>query len=307
MGNFPVLKWGSAGEAVRLLQRALNAAPTALARLKEDAQFGPKTHARVAEFQGQHGLVRDGIAGPLTWAELEPFLKMLEGIADQVSQRAPQEDAVRERIVAVAETAFLTFGWGEAGIPEPDGSHRIIAAKGFGPAVNGRRARQGGAALASIYAMAGAGGEKCLTISTEMEKVYQQDPAAYPERRKRINQEDIGSWCGIFATYCLRTAGLRVSWNDVKTQSRRHFEWLAPQAAVKKGDIGVMDPAINHHFVVIADAAPGERVYSIDGNVGNPSENNRSPWNSVIGRRFYLRSTLTAKNGKFLRPKFGPV
>ena len=48
----------------------------------------------------------------------------------------------------------------------------------------------------------------------------------------------------------------------------------------------------------------GERVYSIDGNVGNPSEATVSPWNSVISKRFYLRTTLASRAGKFLRPKF---
>ena len=61
------------------------------------------------------------------------------------------------------------------------------------------------------------------------------------------------------------------------------------------------------HFLVVKDAAPGERVYSIDGNVGNPSEATVSPWNSVISKRFYLRTTLASKGGKFLRPKFGAM
>ena len=38
------------GEAVLLLQRALNLGPTQLPRLAEDASFGPKTHGRVVEF-----------------------------------------------------------------------------------------------------------------------------------------------------------------------------------------------------------------------------------------------------------------
>lgn len=99
--------------------------------------------------------------------------------------------------------------------------------------------------LASIYAMAQAGGSNCLTISS-----------------------------------------------------------VGANAPVRKGDIGVFDPQLNHHFVVVKDAAPGERVYSIDGNVGNPSEATVSPWNSVISKRFYLRTTLASKGGKFLRPKF---
>jgi len=160
--------------------------------------------------------------------------------------------------------------------------------------------------LASIYAMAQAGGSNCLTISSEMETIYQENPpdAAGKEKRRTAINNDIGSWCGIFATYCYRSSGLRVAWNDVKNQLPRYFDSLGATAAVRKGDIGVYDPQLNHHFLVVKDAAPGERVYSIDGNVGNPSEATVSPWNSVISKRFYLRTTLASRAGKFLRPKF---
>lgn len=36
-----------------------------------DGKFGPLTEARVRQFQRDHGLVPDGIVGPMTWAELE--------------------------------------------------------------------------------------------------------------------------------------------------------------------------------------------------------------------------------------------
>jgi len=71
---YPMLRFGSVGDAVLLLQKALNVAPTLLARLKEDASFGSKTHARVVEFQGQKNAVRDGVVGPVTWEALAPFV-----------------------------------------------------------------------------------------------------------------------------------------------------------------------------------------------------------------------------------------
>lgn len=62
---------GSSGPPVRTLQQALNdSPPTTLALLTVDGIFGPKTAARVREFQGGHGLSVDGIVGPLTWGEL---------------------------------------------------------------------------------------------------------------------------------------------------------------------------------------------------------------------------------------------
>jgi hypothetical protein len=51
------------------LQTALNATG-ARPLLELDGQPGPKTKAAVAAFQRQHGLVPDGVAGPLTLTEL---------------------------------------------------------------------------------------------------------------------------------------------------------------------------------------------------------------------------------------------
>jgi hypothetical protein len=65
------------GDAVLLVQRALNLGPTQLPRLAEDASFGPKTHGRMVEFQAQKNAVRDGVVGPVTWGELEPFVQQV--------------------------------------------------------------------------------------------------------------------------------------------------------------------------------------------------------------------------------------
>ncbi len=305
--SLPTLRIGSMGDSVGLLQQALNLAPSSQPRLDSDSQFGSKTHNRVMEFQGQRQVARDGVVGPVTWGQLEPFVKSVLQMIDQVVPVNQDDEAKRQRIVDIAQLAFETWGWGEFGQVTPDGSQRIAAARGFGPSFGLSRARQGGIALASIYAMASAGGSNCLSITKELEDVYQLDGATNPQRRFLINQKDIGSWCGIFTTYCYRAAGFKVTWDDVKNQRKKYFDHIAGNAAVRKGDIGVYDKNLNHHFLVIQDSAPGEHVYSIDGNVGNPAEKDVHPWNSVIARRFYLRTTLTAKSGKFLRPKFAAM
>jgi len=65
----PILRKGSSGDAVAILQRSLsdlgyNPGPI-------DGDFGPKTDAAVRAFQTAAGLKADGICGPLTWAALE--------------------------------------------------------------------------------------------------------------------------------------------------------------------------------------------------------------------------------------------
>ena len=64
---WPVISQGSVGQPVRSLQYLLNARGAALA---VDGILGAKTNAAVRAFQGAHGLVVDGIVGPLTWRSL---------------------------------------------------------------------------------------------------------------------------------------------------------------------------------------------------------------------------------------------
>lgn len=53
-----LLKRGSSGEDVKLLQKAL--------KIKVDGNFGPGTELAVKNFQGSHGLAIDGLVGPTT-------------------------------------------------------------------------------------------------------------------------------------------------------------------------------------------------------------------------------------------------
>jgi murein L,D-transpeptidase YcbB/YkuD len=59
----PTLKRGDRGEWVTTLQAALG--------IEADGVFGPNTERRVREFQEEHGLKVDGIAGKQVWEALK--------------------------------------------------------------------------------------------------------------------------------------------------------------------------------------------------------------------------------------------
>lgn len=62
---------GMKGAQTELLQKALNRTGAALVL---DGIFGQMTYNALVIFQNNHGLKPDGIAGPLTWGALEPWL-----------------------------------------------------------------------------------------------------------------------------------------------------------------------------------------------------------------------------------------
>ena len=68
--TFPTatLRRGDRDNDVRILQRALRQVGY---DLEIDGIFGRITQECVKSFQGSHGLTRDGVVGPLTWAALE--------------------------------------------------------------------------------------------------------------------------------------------------------------------------------------------------------------------------------------------
>ena len=58
--NYPTVQYGSRGETVRQLQRALNQVGYSL---EVDGGFGPKTKAAVIDYQKKNNLRVDGVAG----------------------------------------------------------------------------------------------------------------------------------------------------------------------------------------------------------------------------------------------------
>ncbi len=308
---FPYLQLGSFGEAVRGMQAALNKLPTSLAQLKEDAQFGSKTHARVHEFQGQHNLSQDGVAGPLTLGALEEAVKLIM----QIGFPPAEESAIRDRIVNIAQAHLGQWGgeW-KSGIDKPSQSLKIAGKICIDEVT---RLRQGGSQIALFFSTMGvANPQKCLTISKEAVAMYGRKYTA-TER----NNIDIASWCGIFAFYIYKLAGLGKipSWSAIRihgvsneklpgstkpTNVPKERCQMRTTATPKKGDIGVIgarpvfgkdgkvvtEVGQNHHFIV-TDVV-GKSVTSIDGNSGLNME--------ILGNNYAISDVLLS--GGFYTP-----
>ena len=67
--NEPILRRGSEGNPVRRAQKRLTLGGWDTGGV--DGKFGSHTEAAVKDFQGDRGLVVDGIVGPQTWAEID--------------------------------------------------------------------------------------------------------------------------------------------------------------------------------------------------------------------------------------------
>ncbi|MCL2402090.1 MAG: peptidoglycan-binding protein [Oscillospiraceae bacterium] len=77
-----LIRLGSTGENVRLIQSALNtirAENPSIPQLAVDGIFGSITQSAVIAFQRAFGLVPDGLVGPITWGRLQEALPTIGG------------------------------------------------------------------------------------------------------------------------------------------------------------------------------------------------------------------------------------
>ena len=72
-----MLKIGSTGEDVKLLQTKLGLTP--------DGVFGPGTEKKVKEWQRSNGLVDDGIVGQLSWEKLKLGTMIKEDVVNPIN------------------------------------------------------------------------------------------------------------------------------------------------------------------------------------------------------------------------------
>ncbi|GAA3948317.1 hypothetical protein GCM10022406_32690 [Hymenobacter algoricola] len=85
------------------------------------------------------------------------------------------------------------------------------------------------------------------------------------------NQAGIPHWCGIFAVWATRAAGLNVGTWQIGTGISRTpgFRQISP-AQVKKGDVGYVNQPFQHHFLV-REVHPDGTIDTIDGNSAGTS------------------------------------
>lgn len=237
---------GAVGTAVKELQKGLNLLPTKLAALVEDGVFGQKTRTRVTEFQGDNALDADGIVGPLTWEKLLQLLAALTEVPRT-------NDLGRMAVVAVARA--------EASIPG-------VAAKlpeGKDPSDrNGRSFRMGHRRLLKYFEGTGA-----INMTPFMRDVV-------THLGKSGQLAPMPHWCGIFALWAIKTAGLPVgSW--VQSQGISMVAGFRQTTSPAPGDVGFEALGeFQHHFIVEKAVPEGSviRLHTIEGN-SPPNSNHK--------------------------------
>lgn len=109
--TYSTVRYGSSGQAVRELQKALNREGYSLA---VDGGFGEKTRAALLDYQKKKGLTADGVAGEATWSRLRAG-----GVAE--TQGAQEQLTELEKGYAPSqETEEARRAWEELAGQKPD-------------------------------------------------------------------------------------------------------------------------------------------------------------------------------------------
>ena len=176
------LRMGSTGPDVAELQNGLNRLPTQLPALAPDGIFGMRTHTRVQELQRTHQLTSDGIVGPMTW---ELFTRLLAAIQQGTLPPVPAGayDLMRPIVLTVAQQhlGVVDFSVIQGGRPK--------------------------------------GLDFLIQLFRESANVTLTDANFRDEKGAWIWTPWVGlkhqrkSWCGIFAVWCYRKAGIPVRWD----------------------------------------------------------------------------------------------
>ncbi len=284
--NRPMLRFGSSGPAVTLLQKGINLAPTNLPKLATDGIFGPKTHARVLEFQRRSNLSADAVVGEKTHLALDYYYKLLEKLIEIV---VPPESiaAARQRVVDTALAHLSLWGWSQNPSEhfKPDPISPRIAGREW--AIEASKTRQGGLTLAKIFQIAGSDATKCPWLTQRAYDMYhrQGEWVGKKHTAEERNYIDIPSWCGILVTYLFKVSGLKLrNWERTLSYSyppQTSFDVTTPAAEpdfylldgpnvstlLEPGDVGLASPAGRFHHFLITSVSQNQ-VGTVDGNDG---------------------------------------
>jgi hypothetical protein len=195
--NMPLLRFGSQGPYVQLLQLSLNESLSSFAHLVVDGIFGQKTLGGVRGFQTKQHLAVDGIVGPKTHAELAAYYAYLKYLISQLTP--PSVESARKRVTSASLAHHTLWGWPQ--------TEQVFKPAEFSPRIAGSewsnedmKLRQGGSSLRLIFQIAGApGAEKCLNLSQKAWDMYHRK-GIWTDRKhtaKERNTIDIVSWCGL--------------------------------------------------------------------------------------------------------------
>jgi len=227
------LRFGSNGNDVLELQRGLNLLLNTQPKLAEDGVYGPKTFARVREFQGSRSLAPDGVVGAKTW---EVFLKLLGQMPPGIQVPTPT-DLQRGLVLTIAQSYLGSVDFSVLINGRPKGIDFLIQMFQF--AAN---------TAVTDAAFKGSKGE------------WVQEPLIGGKRK---------SWCGVFAVYCYRLAGINVMWDmsrpgPVGITTNNWSPTFAQD--IKPGDIGVVASKQHHFLIESVGSGPVPRMTTLDGN-----------------------------------------
>jgi hypothetical protein len=151
--------------------------------------------------------------------------------------------------------------------------------------------------LGKVKAKASLGSEggKQLRFGYEtlLEIFHLSAPGTWDDNTIKYLDSLLPSWCGIFAVYCIKKAGIDIgNWQMGKGVSS--FGKLQQTTTPQAGDIGYMDTHQHHAIIVKVE---GDIVHSIDGNSGLQSEiiENKRPAKAYRG--FFTALHNTASDG----------